>query len=153
MTAGMSMVTAGNSSSPSGRGWYATCKLLRDSYIKGGGMAEKSDYSQVVDLLHAESEAIAKAASRLRAEEADRVIALLTGCHGKIILLGVGKSGIIAQQIAATMISSGTAAVHLHPSDALHGGLGIVTSDDVVLMLSNSGEPDVRLQLLPYFNR
>ncbi|MDX6289282.1 MAG: arabinose-5-phosphate isomerase, partial [Blastocatellia bacterium] len=71
-------------------------------------MAEKSDYSQVVDLLRAESEAIAKAASRLRVEEVDRVMALLTGCKGKIILLGVGKSGIIAQKIAATMISSGT---------------------------------------------
>ncbi len=116
-------------------------------------MAEKSDYSQVVDLLRAESEAIAKAASRLRAEEVDRVIALLTGCQGKIILLGVGKSGIIAQKIAATMISSGTAAVHLHPSDALHGGLGIVTSEDVVLMLSNSGETDELLQLLPYLKR
>jgi arabinose-5-phosphate isomerase len=116
-------------------------------------MAEKSDYSQVVDLLRAESEAIAKAASRLRVEEVDRVMALLTGCKGKIILLGVGKSGIIAQKIAATMISSGTAAVHLHPSDALHGGLGIVTSEDVVLMLSNSGETDELLQLLPYLNR
>src|SRR5712671_6527875 len=116
-------------------------------------MADKSDYSQVVDLLRAESEAIAKAASRLRVEEVDRVMALLTGCKGKIILLGVGKSGIIAQKIAATMISSGTAAVHLHPSDALHGGLGIVTSDDVVLMLSNSGETDELLQLLPYLKR
>src|SRR5712671_5699766 len=116
-------------------------------------MADKSDYSQVVDLLRAESEAIAKAASRLRVEEVDRVIGLLTGCQGKIILLGVGKSGIIAKKIAATMISSGTAAVHLHPSDALHGGLGIVNSDDVVLMLSNSGETDELLQLLPYLSR
>ena len=105
-------------------------------------MNERSDYLQVVDLLRAESAAIAKAASRLRAEEVDHVLALLTNCKGKIILLGVGKSGIIAQKIAATMISSGTAAVHLHPSDALHGGLGIVTSEDVVLMLSNSGETD-----------
>ena len=116
-------------------------------------MDERSDYTQVVDLLRAESEAIAKAASRLRAEEIDRVIALLTGCKGKIVLLGVGKSGIIAQKIAATMISSGTAAVHLHPSDALHGGLGIVSSEDVVLMLSNSGETDELLQLLPYLKR
>jgi arabinose-5-phosphate isomerase len=113
-------------------------------------MGERSDYSQVVDLLRAESEAIAKAASRLRTEEIDRVMALLMGCKGKIILLGVGKSGLIAQKIAATMISSGTAAIHLHPSDALHGGLGIVSSDDVVLMLSNSGETDELLQLLPY---
>src|SRR5438105_2003744 len=80
-------------------------------------------------------------------------MALLTGCKGKIVLLGVGKSGIIAQKIAATMTSSGTAAVHLHPSDALHGGLGIVTSDDVVLMLSNSGETDELIQLLPYLKR
>jgi arabinose-5-phosphate isomerase len=113
-------------------------------------MAERSDYSQVVDLLRAESEAIAKAASRLQAEEIDRVVAILTSCKGKIVLLGVGKSGIIAQKIAATMTSSGTAAVNLHPSDALHGGLGIVTSDDVVLMLSNSGETDELLELLPY---
>src|ERR1700704_6066772 len=116
-------------------------------------MEERSDYSQVVDLLRAESEAIATAADRLQTEEIDRVMAILTGCKGKIILLGVGKSGIIAQKIAATMISSGTAAVNLHPSDALHGGLGIVTADDVVPMLSNSGETDELLQLLPYFNR
>src|SRR6267378_5275598 len=105
------------------------------------------------NLLRAESEAIAKAASRLRVEEVDRVIGLLTGCQGKIILLGVGKSGIIAQKIAATMTSGGTAAVNLHPSDALHGGLGIVTAEDLVLMLSNSGETDELLELLPYLKR
>lgn len=116
-------------------------------------MEERSDYSQVVDLLRVESDAIAKAAARLQPEEIDRVIALLSGCKGKIVLLGVGKSGIIAQKIAATMISSGTAAVHLHPSDALHGGLGIVSADDVVLLLSNSGETDELLQLLPYLKR
>ena len=116
-------------------------------------MTDRSDYTQVVDLLRVESDAIAKAASRLRAEEVDRVMALLTNCKGKIILLGVGKSGIIAQKIAATMTSGGTAAVNLHPSDALHGGLGMVTADDVVLMLSNSGETDELLQLLPYLKR
>src|SRR5437588_4177238 len=116
-------------------------------------MAETSDYSQVVDLLRAESEAIAKAASRLRAQEVGRVVAIVTRCKGKIVLVGVGKSGIIAHKIAATMTSSGTAAVYLHPSDALHGGLGIVNSDDVVLLLSNSGETDELLQLLPYFKR
>src|SRR5258708_8001588 len=78
---------------------------------------------------------------------------ILSACRGKIVLLGVGKSGIIAQKIAATMTSSGTAAVYLHPSDALHGGLGIVTSDDVVIMLSNSGETDELLTLLPFVKR
>ncbi len=110
-------------------------------------------HSQVVDLLRAESEAIAKAAARLRTEEVDRVVSILAECKGKIVLLGVGKSGIIAHKIAATMTSSGTAAVYLHPSDALHGGLGIVNSDDVVLLLSNSGETDELLHLLPYLKR
>lgn len=116
-------------------------------------MSENSDYARVVELLRAESEAIAKAAARLQADELERVLSILTGCQGKIILLGVGKSGIIAQKIAATMTSSGTAAIHLHPSDALHGGLGIVNSDDVVLLLSNSGETDELLELLPYLKR
>src|SRR5712692_8988177 len=69
---------------------------LRDSYIKGDCMAETSRYSQVLELLRAESEAIAKAASRLQPEELDRVLSILTNCKGKVILLGVGKTGIIA---------------------------------------------------------
>ena len=116
-------------------------------------MSQQSSFSQVIELLRAEAAAIGKAASRLKAEEIDRVVAILSECKGKIVLLGVGKSGIIAQKIAATMTSSGTAAVYLHPSDALHGGLGIVTSDDVVIMLSNSGETDELLELLPYLKR
>lgn len=116
-------------------------------------MSEQSSFSQVVALLQAEAAAIGKAASRLQAEQIDRVVGILSDCRGKIVLLGVGKSGIIAQKIAATLTSSGTAAVYLHPSDALHGGLGIVTADDVVIMLSNSGETDELLQLLPYIKR
>src|SRR5262252_475891 len=116
-------------------------------------MADKSDHSQVVDLLRAEADAIGKAASRLQPKDIDRVIEILNGCQGKVVLFGVGKSGIIAQKIAATMTSSGTAAIALHPSDALHGGLGIVTADDVVNMLSNSGETDELLTLLPFVKR
>src|SRR6267143_415904 len=145
------MRSAPAESSPSD--WRRNLQIAALVVYQSGCMAETSDYSQVVDLLRAESEAIAKAASRLRAEEVDHVVAILTRCRGKIVLLGVGKSGIIAHKIAATMTSSGTAAVYLHPSDALHGGLGIVNSDDVVLMLSNSGETDELLQLLPYLKR
>lgn len=116
-------------------------------------MSEQSSFSQVVELLKAEADAIGKVAARLQPDEIDRVVAILSDCKGKIVVLGVGKSGIIAQKIAATMTSSGTAAVYLHPSDALHGGLGIVTPDDVVIMLSNSGETDELLELLPYLKR
>src|SRR5204863_7433764 len=116
-------------------------------------MAEESNYAEVVELLRVESDAIAKAASRMKADDVERALAILTNCKGKVILLGVGKSGIIAQKIAATMTSSGTASVYLHPSDALHGGLGIVTSNDVVIVLSNSGETDELRELLPYLKR
>jgi arabinose-5-phosphate isomerase len=116
-------------------------------------MSEQTSFSQVIGLLRAEADAIAKTANRLQSHEIERVIDLLSGCRGKVVLLGVGKSGIIAQKIAATMTSSGTAAIYLHPSDALHGGLGIVTADDVVMMLSNSGETNELLELLPFLNK
>jgi arabinose-5-phosphate isomerase len=116
-------------------------------------MTADSNFSQVIELLRAEADAIGKAAARLQPGEIESVIDLLANCKGKVVLLGVGKSGIIAQKIAATMTSSGTAAVYLHPSDALHGGLGIVTADDVVILLSNSGETDELIELLPYLKR
>ncbi len=85
--------------------------------------------------------------------EVERAIELLAACKGKVVLVGVGKSGVIAQKIAATMTSTGTVALHLHPSDALHGGLGIVNSDDIVIALSNSGETDEVLAMLPYLKQ
>ena len=67
-------------------------------------------------------------------------MSLLAGCKGKVVIVGVGKSGIIAHKIAATMTSTGTAALYLHPSDALHGGLGIVTAMSV--MFEQQGETE-----------
>lgn len=113
-------------------------------------MSSKTHFSAVQDFLRLESSAIAQTADRLGREQVERVIELLTNCKGKVVLLGIGKSGIIAQKIAATMTSTGTAALYLHPSDALHGGLGIVTADDVVIVLSNSGETDEVILMLPY---
>ena len=107
-------------------------------------------FDEVQNLLQIEAQAIAQTASRLNPQQVERVVALLSACKGKIVILGVGKSGIIAQKIAATMTSAGTAAIHLHPSDALHGGLGILREDDVVLILSNSGETDEILAMLPF---
>ena len=86
----------------------------------------KKHFSEVQSLLKLESEAIAQTATRLNQTEVERVIELLAGCRGKVVIVGVGKSGIIAQKVAATMTSTGTSALYLHPSDALHGGLGIV---------------------------
>ena len=107
-------------------------------------------FSDVKNLLQLESNAIAKTADRLDPGQVGQVVELLANCEGKVVILGVGKSGIIAQKIAATMTSVGTAALFLHPSDALHGGLGIVQPKDVVMLLSNSGETDEIVAMLPY---
>lgn len=106
--------------------------------------------SDVQDLLRIEANAIAQTATRLEEAQVERVVDLIADCKGKVVILGVGKSGIIGQKIAATMTSTGTAALYLHPSDALHGGLGIVQPDDVVIVLSNSGETDEIVAMLPY---
>jgi arabinose-5-phosphate isomerase len=116
-------------------------------------MTDKQYFADVQGFLRLESEAIAQTATRLKQHEIERVIKLLAGCRGKIVILGAGKSGIIAQKIAATMTSTGTGALHLHPSDALHGGIGIINSDDVVMILSNSGETDEIIEMLPYLKR
>ena len=113
-------------------------------------MTDKSQFSEVLDFLRMESLAIEQTAARLNQDQVERVVELLAHCRGKVVLLGIGKSGIIAQKIAATMTSTGTPALYLHPSDALHGGIGIVNQDDVVVILSNSGETDEVIALLPY---
>src|SRR2546423_14141421 len=113
-------------------------------------MTDKKVFTRVVDLLLMEAEAIRTAAARLRPEQVERALEFLKECRGKVVLVGVGKSGNIAEKIAATLTSTGTMAVYLHPSDALHGGLGIVTADDVVIVISNSGETDEILAMLPY---
>lgn len=116
-------------------------------------MNTKDYFAEVLGFLRLESEAIAQTAGRLKKDEIERVVHLLAACKGKIVILGVGKSGIISQKIAATMTSTGSAAVYLHPSDALHGGIGIINSDDVVMILSNSGETDEIIGMLPYLKR
>ena len=110
----------------------------------------KTHLSEVQNLLRIESDAIAQTATRLDPSAVEQIVDLLASCKGKVVILGVGKSGIIGQKIAATMTSAGTAALYLHPSDALHGGLGIVQPKDVVMVLSNSGETDEIVAMLPY---
>ncbi len=106
-------------------------------------------FSQVVELLKLEAAAIERTANILNRQSVEQVIELLLNCESKIVVIGVGKSGIIANKIADTMTSTGTVAVFLHPTDALHGGLGVITRGDCVIALSNSGETDEILALLP----
>ena len=78
---------------------------------------------------------------------------LLLACKGKVVVLGVGKSGHIASKIAATLASTGTPAFFVHPAEASHGDLGMITVDDVVLMLSYSGETDEVKHIIPLLKR
>ncbi|HZH33582.1 MAG TPA: KpsF/GutQ family sugar-phosphate isomerase, partial [Pyrinomonadaceae bacterium] len=122
----------------------------KENFVSGNEKTETaSPYLHVIELLRLEADAIKVAAERLEPETVERAVGLLSCCDSKVVVLGVGKSGVIAQKIAATMTSTGTIAVFLHPSDALHGSLGIISKGDVAIALSNSGETDEILSLLP----
>ena len=112
---------------------------------------EKAEVSsrRVIAYLRLEASAIERVAAHINSGSVEQVIDLLLGCKGKIVILGIGKSGIIGQKIAQTMTSTGTVAVFIHPSDALHGSLGMIREDDVVIALSNSGETDELLAIVP----
>lgn len=97
-----------------------------------------------------EANALSRASERLGTEQVERAIRLLAACGGKVVVAGVGKSGLVARKIASTLTSTGTAAVYLHPSDALHGDLGLVAPTDVMVLLSNSGETDELIAMLPH---
>jgi len=79
----------------------------------------------------------------------EEAVRLIYACTGKVIVTGMGKSGIIAQKIAATMVSTGTPAMFLHPAEGLHGDIGIARKDDVIIAISKSGESDELSSLLP----
>ena len=111
------------------------------------------NYEKVIEILKLESAAIDRAVINLDRSCVEAALELLASCKGKVIVCGVGKSGVIGQKIAQTLTSTGTIAVFVNPSDALHGGLGIVASGDVVIALSNSGETDELLAILPTFRQ
>jgi arabinose-5-phosphate isomerase len=103
-----------------------------------------------------EADALGALADRLAgpmAADFERAVELLYSCTGRVIVTGMGKSGLIARKIAATLTSTGSPALFLHPAEALHGDLGMVVRGDVVIALSASGETDEILQLLATVKR
>ena len=104
------------------------------------------------EVLRAEARAIEALAERLDAGFDEAVRALLT-CKGRVVTTGVGKAGAIARKLAATLSSTGTPALYLHPAEGVHGDLGVVTPDDVVIALSYSGESDEIVRMLPALSR
>jgi arabinose-5-phosphate isomerase len=103
-------------------------------------------------VLRLEAEAIMGLVGKLD-ERFVRAVDLLRQCAGRVIVTGMGKSGLIGRKIAATLASTGTPAYFLHPAEGVHGDLGMVARGDVVLVLSNSGETDEILAILPPLKR
>jgi arabinose-5-phosphate isomerase len=112
--------------------------------IEGRALARK--------VLETEAAAILALVDRLD-EKFEQAVQLLLECQGRVILTGMGKSGIICQKIAATLSSTGTASFFMHPAEAMHGDLGVIRGDDVVIALSYSGETDELLRLLERIRR
>src|SRR5229473_6912761 len=103
-----------------------------------------------------EAEALRELAARIRgpmADAFDHALALLHACKGRVVVTGMGKSGIIARKVAATLSSTGTPALFLHPAEAIHGDLGVLVRGDIVLALSSSGETEEILRLLVTIKR
>jgi len=101
------------------------------------------------EVFEIESQEIAKLATNLTDDFGNAVNDILN-CEGKLIISGMGKSGIIGKKIAATLASTGTPSFFLHPGEAYHGDLGMIEANDMVLLISNSGETDEVLKLIPF---
>ena len=107
---------------------------------------------QAKDVFRKEANAILSLIDRVN-EDFIRAVTLLQSCTGKVIVTGIGKSGIISQKIASTLSCSGTPALFLHPAEGIHGDIGMVSKNDVVIAVSNSGETDELLKILPVIKR
>lgn len=123
---------------------------LLQTHLQHAPIASKLTLAR--DVLRIEAREIEALANRLDASF-DTAVQLILHCQGRIVVSGMGKSGHIGGKIAATFASTGTPAFFMHPAEASHGDLGMITSGDVVIALSNSGESDELLNILPTIKR
>lgn len=111
------------------------------------------DFKQIVkDVLLTEAKEIEKAAAKV-SFDIEKAIELIINSKGKLIVTGVGKSGLVGTKIAATLASTGTSSFFLHPTEAMHGDLGMIGKEDIVLGISYSGESEELVQILPHLKR
>lgn len=101
-----------------------------------------------VESLNIQSTALSSVANRL-GSEFDDAVRLILGCKGRVIVSGMGKSGIVGKKIAATFASTGTPSFYVHPGEAIHGDLGMITADDLIVMISYSGETEEVVKIMP----
>ena len=112
----------------------------------------KSTIDIAKEVIQTEANSVLKLKDRID-KNFDEVCQILKNCMGKVVLIGMGKSGHIAKKISSTLASTGTPSFYLHPGEAGHGDLGMISHDDVVIMISYSGESDEIISLLPGIKR
>lgn len=115
-------------------------------------MSDEQIISKGKQAIKIEGEAVLNLVNSIDHEFVKAVNAILES-KGRVVFTGMGKSGIVARKIVATLNSTGTAAIYLHPTDALHGDLGMVRKDDIVIIISKSGHTEELFQLIPMFKR
>ena len=115
-------------------------------------MKDKDFISSALKVIEIESNAVKNLSNQIKSDFEDLCSNILN-CRGKLILMGIGKSGHIAQKISATLSSTGTASFFIHPTEAAHGDLGMVDKEDSILILSNSGETKEIIEILPALKR
>jgi arabinose-5-phosphate isomerase len=124
--------------------------------MPASNMSQHPDSRRSVDMgrrvLRIEAEAVGALAERI-GSEFRHAVELVLACSGRVIVSGIGKSGHVARKIAATMASTGTPAYFVHAGEAVHGDLGMITCDDVLIAISNSGENDELLTMVPLVKR
>jgi len=114
---------------------------------------ETMNFNEIIkETLQTEAKALEIAASNL-SFDIEKAVDLIMNSKGKLIVTGVGKSGLVGAKIAATLASTGTSSFFLHPTEAMHGDLGMIGKDDIVLGLSYSGESEELVQILPHLKR
>ena len=127
--------------------------LLQSDRLHAQAHAPKTDTLELArNVLSIESQEISALAARLDASF-EAAVQLILNCHGRVVVSGMGKSGHVGGKIAATLASTGTPAFFMHPAEASHGDLGMITNGDVVIALSNSGESDELLNIVPTIKR
>lgn len=115
-------------------------------------MTKKDNISVAKEVLKIEANAVSGLINKID-ENFDQAVNEMKKCRGRVIVTGMGKSGLISQKIAATLSSTGTPSHFMHPAEASHGDLGMVTKDDIILAISNSGETYELNQIIPAFKR
>lgn len=107
-------------------------------------------YSTILEELKLEASAILKVAEQLDQDSVNQAFELLSACKGKVVLTGMGKAGIIARKISATLASTGTGSIFLHAAEGIHGDLGMIDPADVVIAVSNSGNTQELVSIIPF---